>query len=260
MTTPVPNTNVRLNADIQGTFGGTNPTSMSEYYRGGANVNSTQTTSVTDGTPIPTSGTIRMGMFRGLTKTTSFTPVLRIYTGSTPTALTETVPTGATNVVIEAWGSGGPGGAGAGSLCNGRGGGGGGGGGYSRTSVACSGGQTFSTTYGSAAASITVTGGTITTMNASQGSSGGNGTFPGSAGTGGPGGSASGGNQANVTGNAGSTGCFCTGGSPGSGITGTVAGDGSPYGRGTAGQPANIHTGNGTYGAANYRTVVFYYT
>lgn len=65
---PVPSTNETLTS-IQTEFGGSNPASMSEYYRGGANVPIGQATSGVDGTPISTSGPIRMGMFRGLTKT-----------------------------------------------------------------------------------------------------------------------------------------------------------------------------------------------
>lgn len=61
---PVPTTNVTLSS-IQTEFGGTNPISLSEYYRGGAFVPIGTATSPIDGTPISTSGTIRMGMFRG---------------------------------------------------------------------------------------------------------------------------------------------------------------------------------------------------
>jgi hypothetical protein len=62
---PITNTQVSLSS-IQTEFGGSNPISMSEYYRGGAYVPSNQPTSLTDGTPISTSGLIRIGMFRGL--------------------------------------------------------------------------------------------------------------------------------------------------------------------------------------------------
>lgn len=63
----VPTTNVRF-SEIQTEFGGTNPISMSEYYRGGANVPSGTATSAIDGVAISTSGTIRVGMFRGVSK------------------------------------------------------------------------------------------------------------------------------------------------------------------------------------------------
>ncbi len=64
---PTPTTNLSF-ASIQTEFGGSNPISMSEYYKGGAYVPSGQTTSATDGTAIATSGSIRIGTFRGLTK------------------------------------------------------------------------------------------------------------------------------------------------------------------------------------------------
>jgi hypothetical protein len=53
---------------IQTEFGGANAISLSEYYKPGSYVNSNQSTSGTDGTAISSSGLIRMGMFRGLTK------------------------------------------------------------------------------------------------------------------------------------------------------------------------------------------------
>lgn len=65
---PVPTTSVTFSS-IQTEFGGSNPISISEYYKGGANVPSNQTTSGTDGSAISTSGEIRIGMFRGLTET-----------------------------------------------------------------------------------------------------------------------------------------------------------------------------------------------
>jgi len=68
MTTPT--TNLTMSS-IQTEFGGSNPISLSEYYQGGGNVPSGQSTSATDGTAIPTSGTIRMGEFRGITKTSA---------------------------------------------------------------------------------------------------------------------------------------------------------------------------------------------
>lgn len=65
---PVPTGAVTF-ISIQAEFGGANPISMSEYYRGGAFVPSNQVTSSVDGNPISTSGTIRVGTFRALTKT-----------------------------------------------------------------------------------------------------------------------------------------------------------------------------------------------
>ncbi len=70
---PTPTTNLSF-ASIQTEFGGSNPISMSEYYKGGTYVPSGQATSATDGTAIATSGAIRIGTFRGLTKTAASTP------------------------------------------------------------------------------------------------------------------------------------------------------------------------------------------
>lgn len=53
-------------SQIQGEFGGSNPISLSEYYRGGAFVTN-------NNTGVPTSGTIRIGNFYGTTKQFSFT-------------------------------------------------------------------------------------------------------------------------------------------------------------------------------------------
>jgi hypothetical protein len=63
---PAPTTNVKL-SNIQTEFGGANPISMSEYYRGGTNVPSGTTSAY--GT-IPTSGAITVGVFRGTQKST----------------------------------------------------------------------------------------------------------------------------------------------------------------------------------------------
>lgn len=57
----VPSTNVGL-SDIQTEFGGSNPISMSEYYSGGANVPAGV---VAPNGPIPSSGQISVGQFRG---------------------------------------------------------------------------------------------------------------------------------------------------------------------------------------------------
>lgn len=68
-------TNLALSA-IQTEFGGSNPIALSEYYKGGAYVISNSTA---PNGPIPTSGTISVGQFRGaaqgsLTPSYSFTP------------------------------------------------------------------------------------------------------------------------------------------------------------------------------------------
>ncbi len=79
MTTPI--TNLKM-SDIQTEFGGTNPAALSEYYRGGANVPIGQATSATDGVAISTTGTIRMGMFRGLSKIFSFSQTISASTAN----------------------------------------------------------------------------------------------------------------------------------------------------------------------------------
>lgn len=132
---------------------------------------------------------------------------------------TETVPAGATNVVIEVWGGGGKGGLNSGA----------GAGGYCRTSIACSSGQTLnysvgagSTTSGVAGAASTVTSGTLSVTSMT-----GNGGNPGSGATGGTGGTASGGTAANTTGTAGqSSGGGATGGPGTAGVNAGPAGAG----------------------------------
>jgi len=67
MTTPT--TNLGLSS-IQTEFTGAAPIALTEYYKspGGAYVPVDTVTSAVDGSPIPTSGTIRMGMFRGVSR------------------------------------------------------------------------------------------------------------------------------------------------------------------------------------------------
>ena len=60
----VPSTNTSLN-DIQTEFGGSNPISISEYYSGGPLV---PAGSPAPNGPIPSSGQISIGEFRGSTK------------------------------------------------------------------------------------------------------------------------------------------------------------------------------------------------
>ena len=62
----VPVTNVGMDS-IQTEFGGTNPISMNEYYAGGTYVRA-GTQSPIDPNPVPSSGTITIGEFRGTTK------------------------------------------------------------------------------------------------------------------------------------------------------------------------------------------------
>jgi hypothetical protein len=62
----LPTTNLSFSG-LQTEYGGSNPISMSEYYKGGSFVPSNQSSSY--GT-IPTSGAISLGVFRGTTKFT----------------------------------------------------------------------------------------------------------------------------------------------------------------------------------------------
>ena len=78
-----------------------------------------------------------------------FTPVTRTYNSGT--AATETVPTGATNVVITLWGGGGSGGNDKFSHTSGQGGGSGA---YCQKSQVTSGGSTFTYTVGAGGAYV----------------------------------------------------------------------------------------------------------
>jgi hypothetical protein len=99
MTVPV--TNVGLSAHIQGEFGGTNPTNLSEYARGGANVPASQGDA---GFGIPTaSPPYFMGRFRNQTKI--------VAGGATFTSSGSfTVPAGITALRVTTIGGGGGGG------------------------------------------------------------------------------------------------------------------------------------------------------
>lgn len=56
--------------DLQNEFGGTNPISLDEYYRGGVNIPLIDTNNTTGINNIPTSGSIGMAVFRGTYKNT----------------------------------------------------------------------------------------------------------------------------------------------------------------------------------------------
>lgn len=186
--------------------------------------------------------------------TSSFVPVTHTYTSGTGT---ETIPSGATTMVIEAWGGSGPGGAGSSYFTAHQiqysGGGGGGAAGYCRSSFPVTGltGETMTYIVGSAGGGNTsITAGTfaMTTMAANGGGGGGNASgFTG--GTLGTGGTASGGTSANATGSngtAGSAGSFGTGGVGTVGINGTGA-------RGGNGGYATMPLGGGGPGQITFR-------
>lgn len=176
-----------------------------------------------------------------------YVPVLDIHT--TGTNQTETLPTDASNMIIEVWGGGG----GAGTIGGGHTGGGGGGGGRAISSIAIqtASGKTVTWTVGPGGAArvdgtdSTVVSGTfsLTTMTGSHGTAGTNGTV-GGPGTDGSGGTAAGGTTSNTTGHDGLNGVG------GAGLGGTVSGDGAPYGGG-----GSVNNGSGSNGA-----VVFYFT
>lgn len=70
MTVPVNNVSL---LDLQNEFGGSGVISLSEYYAGGAYVSNPPPTSAYQTAPIPTSGPISLGCFRGVTKITPVT-------------------------------------------------------------------------------------------------------------------------------------------------------------------------------------------
>lgn len=201
------------------------------------------------------SGFAGIMMAAAASATVAFTPVTRIYT--TPGSAIETIPTGASNLVIELFGAGGGGGGKTGSIPNHTlsPGYGGGSGGYTRSSFSVVGhnGQTIDYTlgaggalggigfYGSPGGSSYVGNAGTFTMTEMFSNPGGGGA-DGSGSTPGAGGTASGGNATNTAGN------------PGSGITGG-AGIVGIYDTGTKGGTG----GPGTTAGGN-AIAVFHYT
>jgi len=214
---PLPASGTITLAQIQTEFGGSNPIGINEYYRGGGLVPNT-----TANINIPTSGTISLSNFYG---GTAFTPVTRTYTTGSGT---DTVPTGATQVVIEVTAGGG--GGSLGSATNG--GAGGGGGGYAIKTIAVTGGNTLSYAVGAAGAlrtgsagagnpgSSSTVSGTVSGGSVSISSTGGGGG--GGSGIGGAGGGASGGDTN-------------TAGNPGENRDGTLSGNGGDSALATGG-------------------------
>lgn len=180
-------TNSGLTIDMTGFTGDVGTVSVGGTY---------QISSSNTGMPVLGSGSVSLSVNAGT--------VIRTYT--TGTGATEIVPTGATNVVIECWGA--PGG-GSGGSSGSNTGTGGASGGYSRSSYACSGGQTILYTAGVGGTGGSSGGGNggpgsashvnsgtlaITTLNGGGGGGGNNAV-------GDTGGTASGGNVANTPGN-----------------------------------------------------------
>lgn len=179
-----------------------------------------------------------------------FSPFTNTYTSGT--GATETVPTGAKQVVITA-----DGGGGAGGFSNSSVGGGGGGGARSVKTLAVTGGNTFVYTVAAAAVGRT-TQGSGTNGNDSQvtGSALGmiaRGGLGGAATSGGSGGNASGGDT-NTSGSAGSSGG--NGGAGASGAAGgTAPGDGAAPGGGGGGSGptfSNVISGSGARGQISF--------
>jgi hypothetical protein len=224
--------------------GTTTPKNLLSYYNGGSEVSNTYGQIVN----IPSSGKLNIRKYAG----NQWMDGVLQYSGSG----TETVPSGAGNVTIEAWGSGGGGGYYSGGAQD-TVGSGGGSGGYALTNVACTSGQTFSyvcgtgglggSTAGSAGSrgttNTSVSGATITTMHANNGAGGTAAFTPDSAG-----GTAAGGNIKNLTGGAGVEGGTSFSGPGGLGSGGSVQPsvfDNTPYG--------NYQLGpTGTYGQGGY--------
>lgn len=200
----------------------------------------------------------------------AFSPIKRTYAGVATT--TETIPSGAAQVVIEGWGSGGSGGRGYGQNGVGAGGGGGGAGGYFKKTIAGLTSADWNKTmtmlgqdlYPSMAS---VSSGTysLTTLTANIGHSGTAATSASAFGIGATGGTASNGDT-NTTGGSGTNGTTAPLG--GTGAVGTAGTNGGPYGHGGNGQDyANDHdvdSGNTPAPGLNVNrsagAYVFYYT
>ena len=217
-------------------------TTFSATVNAGTTIDPTAYCTIADGVTSVNTDTITIP----LTNTTpAFTSAQHTYSAASGT---ETVPAGATQVVIELWGLGGQGAYGTGSVAqhNATYGAGGQAAGYCRSVYPCAGGQTLNYALTTAyQQDSTVSSGTlaITTMTAVGGGEGGGSGY----------GTATGGNQANVTG---------TIGGPG----GTTSTEGAG-GAGTAGvyEGAEGHGGNGGYGSVVGAPgapsfVSFYYT
>lgn len=239
-------------SSIKAEFGGSN--NFKDYYRGGPYVAIGASSAIST-----TAAGLAMSQFNGVTKPSAFTPVQRTYTSGS--SITETAPTGASNVIVAIWGAGGGGSRGTGTVAQGNmeSGSGGGSGGYVQTSTAISGGQTlvYSVGVGGAGGSgVGAAAGTNSTVSSgskaitSMTSGGGGPGTGGLSGTGGAGGSASGGTVANTVGDSGGDWSFGDGGNP------VVGWNSNSAGRG--GNASNNSGTNGNPGAAGQ--VIFYYT
>jgi hypothetical protein len=228
-------TNSGLTIDITGYTGDVGTVTSSGTY---------QISSSSSGTPVLGSGTISLSL-SGLTVTRTYTTPV--------TGATETVPTGATLLTIKATGAGA-----SGQVRNpGTGQGGGGGGFVVSTSVAVTGGQTFTYSVGTAGAATTSVGlGTAGTSSTVSGTgvaiTAGGGQA--ASGAGGIGGTATGGNTTNSVGQTGGTILTNFGGNNGNGTGGGIPGGGAP-----GGGSSGINFPNSTTAGGNGQ-VQFVYT
>lgn len=125
-------------SQIQAEFGGSNPISLSEYYRGGANVANDPFVYQGIDSDIPASGAIRLGNFRGTTKGNIYTNYF--------SSVWLTVPANVRRMQV--WAVGGGGGGSSGGTGGVAAGGGGGGGGYSFAQIAVTAGAAMLVTVG----------------------------------------------------------------------------------------------------------------
>lgn len=248
---PLPASGSIALSQIATEFGGSAPHTLTEYYRGGSLVPNTAHNAA-----IPTSGAIKLTDFYG---GNAFVP--QTVTRTSGTGATETAPAGATNVIIAVWAGGGSGGQGLRTAINPSGydGTGAGSGGYSQSTYAISGGQTLTYTVGGGGAPSGVNGvassvssgtKTITTMAANPGTGGNPSAAPVNAA--GTGGTASGGNTSNVTGNSGLADAFA-GASAVIGWNGNSGGSGGDGGAG-----GSVSNNPGVAGGGG--KIIFYYT
>jgi hypothetical protein len=244
--------------NIQTEFTGSNPISMSEYVRGGTYVPNTATN-----VNIKSSASnMSFSNYYG-GSVVSFTPTTRTYSSGSGT---ETIPSGATQVVIEVWGAGGGGGRGRSS--NATYGGGGGAGGYSKKTYTLSSGNwgtTFSYGIGAGGTASTianggdaglsiVTNGTFPTSTSIAGEGGVGGLHGLSGGDQGAGGAATGG-DVNTYGNGGSPTTYFGAASPNGGVRqDTLGAAGNVPGGGGAGGDyvGNLNGGQGASGRVKF--------
>ena len=249
----LPTTSLSFSA-LQTEFGGSNPISLSEYYRGAGGGWVPSGTTSAYGT-IPTSGQISLGVFRG-TSDFVFVPGSNTFTANA----SFTVPAGYSTITLEAWGGGGGGGSAAAlnlafdgptalaTTITGTGvsisAGGGIGGGYANTSQS----------PGPDGAGGTASGGTTSNVNGASGNSASGGTAPSGSVVGGAGGA-----HGFSTGSAGSyvgtSGSAPGGGGGGSEFEQAFKAGGGLFDSGSGGSGAYVKTISSTIPAGTVLTI-----